>query len=244
MANFEPGEHILRRYDQQLQELMKMVADMATLVQRNATSAFEALLNHDESKGHRVAEADDAVDALELAIDEDCMRIMARHQPTAVDLRLLFAVAKATTDLERIGDEAQKMGKLAMGVANIPVNRSHHTALRHLGEKSLSMLENALDAFVHMDVDKAVAMALVEREVDEEYESMVREQITYLIEDQRSIRHSLNILWAARALERIAHHARNLTDYVVHVVKGKDIRHPRLEPRPRGALDPKYREDT
>jgi phosphate transport system protein len=166
---------------------------------------------------------------MEVTIDEDCSRILATRNPTASDLRLIVTVIKTITDLERIGDESEKLGNIATRLATVERPTDRYREIKHLGELVAEMLHGALDAFARLDADTALAVARRDRVVDEEYESLQRQCITFMMEDPRSIRRALDVLWVARALERIGDHAKNICEYVVYLVLGKDIRHRSIE---------------
>jgi phosphate transport system protein len=173
---------------------------------------------------------------MEVAIDEECTRILVRRQPAATDLRTVITVLKTITDLERIGDEAERIGRIAVQLAEArgPFYK-HANGIQHLGDEVRVMVHGALDAFARLDIKTAVEIARNDRLVDQEYEALMRQLMTFMIEDPRSIGSILNMSWAARALERIGDHAKNICEYLIYLVKGKDIRHTSLEAMEREA---------
>ena len=160
-----------------------------------------------------------------MAIDEECATIIARRQPTASDLRLVIAIIKVNTDLERIGDEAAKVAKQAVRLSEEGASPSSFIEIRHIGNRVASMLHNALDAFARLDVELSVEVVKGDTEVDKEYGSAMRSLVTFMMEDPRNISSSIEILFAAKAIERIGDHAKNMSEYVIYLVKGKDVRH-------------------
>jgi len=165
------------------------------------------------------------VDEMEVDIDEACILIIARRQPAASDLRFVMMVTKAINDLERIGDEARKIANHAVILSEQDGLSQGYKEVRHLGDSVSGMLANALDAFARFDVDAAMKTLNEDAQVDLDYKSALRELVTYMMEDPRSISRAINILWVVRSLERIGDHAKNLCEQIVYVVKGKDIRH-------------------
>ena len=166
---------------------------------------------------------------MEISIDEECVRILARRQPAASDLRLVIAVTKAITDLERIGDEASKIARQAIALNRDGVAPRGYVEVRHIGGHVSRMLQDALDSFARLDMDMALHVVQTDKVVDMEYGTAMREMITFMIEDPRSITRVLNIMWSLRALERIGDHARNLAQYVIYLIKGQDVRHSSLD---------------
>jgi phosphate transport system protein len=229
MEKSDLSHHILSRYNDDLERLRTNVLQMGGLVEEQLKQAVEALVQGDSRLGEQVARADQKVNAMEVAIDDDCSRILATRSPAAGDLRLIVAVIKTITDLERIGDEAEKIGYIGSRLASLERPESRYREIKHLGRIVGEMVHEALDAFARMDADAAVTVAKKDRMIDEEYEAIQRQIITFMMEDPRTIRRGLDVLWVARALERIGDHAKNVCEYVVYMVYGKDIRHLSLD---------------
>jgi phosphate transport system protein len=187
--------------------------------------ALEALLHADSALAEKVLTTEDRVDDLEIQIDEECARVLALRQPAASDLRLIIAVSKAVSDLERIGDESAKIAAMALQLAEDGESPRGYVEVRHIGNHVRNMLRDALDAFARFDADKAVEVAAEDSEVDLEYRSAMRALVTFMMEDPRAISRVLNIIWSLRALERIGDHARNIGEQVIFLVKGTDVRH-------------------
>ncbi|HFD11309.1 MAG TPA: phosphate signaling complex protein PhoU [Crenotrichaceae bacterium] len=218
-------QHISRRYNAELEELRSDVMAMGGLVEKQLADGLIALSTSDTEIAELVATSDYKVNSMEVAIDEKCNQILARRQPAASDLRLVVAIIKTITDLERIGDEAEKLGQLSVQLADKSVTSSQFAELRHLGDHVKTMLNNALDAFARMDVADALRTIEADKQVNDEFESIMRQLITRMMEDPREIKNALRVSWCARALERIGDHASNICEYVIYLVKGKDIRH-------------------
>jgi phosphate transport system protein len=229
METTDLSHHILSRFNADLEGIRSSVLKMGGLVEQQLHDGIHALVNGDSRLGEEVARLDHKVNAMEVAIDEDCSRILATRNPTASDLRLIVAVIKTITDLERIGDEAEKLGHIAARLASMDRPSDRYRELKHIGELVSDMVHGALDAFARFDTDAAVAVARRDRLVDEEYEAIQRQCITFMMEDPRAIRRTLDVLWVARALERIGDHAKNICEYVIYLVLGKDVRHVSLE---------------
>lgn len=221
--------HISQQFNLELRELSNQVLGMGGLVEEQLNNALLALTTQDGQLAEQVYTNDYRINTLEVAIDEDCTRILARRQPTASDLRLVMAVIKIITDLERIGDEAERIARMSIQRSYEDMKSKYYTVVGHLGDHVREMLHNTLDAFARMDVEAALGIIHDDLKVDSEYENISRQLITYMMEDPRTIPMSLSILWSARALERIAAHSRNICEYIIYFVKGKDVRHISLE---------------
>jgi phosphate transport system protein len=225
METTDLSHHILSRFNADLEGVRSAVLQMGGLVEQQLLNGVKALYSGDGRLGEEIVRLDHKVNAMEVAIDDDCSRILATRNPTASDLRLIVAVIKTITDLERIGDEAEKLGSIASRLSTLERPTDRYREIRHMGELVADMLHGALDAVARMDSDAALSVARRDRTVDEEYEAIQRQCITFMMEDPRSIRRALDVLWVARALERIGDHAKNICEYVVYMVLGKDIRH-------------------
>lgn len=222
-------QHISQQFNIELRELRNQVLGMGGLVEEQLANAVVALTSCDYSLAEQVYTADYKINAMEVAIDEDCTRILARRQPTAGDLRLVMSVIKTITDLERIGDEAKRIARMTMQQAQNEAPTKYLMTINHLANMVRQMLHDSLDGFARMDVDVALQIIHEDLQVDNEYESISRQLITYMMEDSRAIPVVLNILWSARALERIGAHSRNICEYVIYFVRGKDVRHVSLD---------------
>ncbi|MBK13551.1 MAG: phosphate transport system regulatory protein PhoU [Porticoccaceae bacterium] len=228
MANMSFENHIVKQFDGELEDIRTMLMEMGGKVEQQLKDAITSVAGVDSALAERVIERESHVDEMELDIDEACMLIIARRQPAATDLRLVMMVSKAVNDLERIGDEAKKIASHAIILAEQDVPSKGYTEVRHLGKGVSNILANALDAFARFDVEAALKTLKDDHQIDLEYKTALRELVTYMMEDPRSISRVINILWVVRSLERIGDHAKNLCEQIVFVVKGQDIRHSEL----------------
>jgi phosphate transport system protein len=223
-------EHTSKRYDAELETVRSLVLQMGGLVETQITAAIEALSTGNLQLADQTIANDHRVNALEVQIDEDCAHIIARRQPAAQDLRMLVTVIKMITDLERIGDEAEKIARMTKLIYS-----AERLLLPRFGEIkaaaaiALEMLKKALDAFARVDISEAAAVVRQDRLLDEQFRGIMRQLITFMMEDPRTISTSIEILFVAKALERIGDHAKNMSEYVVYLVKGKDVRHVTVE---------------
>lgn len=225
MEKMQFENHYMKQFDEDLEEIRTRLMEMGGKVEQQLQNAIRAVTEVDSKLAEEVINQEKLVDTMEVDIDEACILIIARRQPAASDLRLVMMVTKAVNDLERIGDEAKKIAKHAIILAEESAASEGYTEVRHLGQSVLGMLSNALDAFARFDVDAAMRTLEEDRQIDLDYKTALRELVTYMMEDPRSISRVINVLWVVRSLERIGDHAKNLCEQIVFVVKGKDIRH-------------------
>jgi phosphate transport system protein len=220
------SEHIYKQYDAELESVRAKVLEMGGLVEQQIVDALEALVNTDSKLAKEVMDNDHRVNNLEVQIDEDCSHIIARRQPAAGDLRMVMMIVKTITDLERIGDEATKIARTAQKIYEEDrMYKSRFNEIKAMVGLVREMLRTALDGFARLDVSKTVEVAKQDELVDEQFRAAMRQLITFMLEDPRTISMSLEVLFVAKAIERIGDHAKNIAEYVVYMVKGKDVRH-------------------
>lgn len=223
------SDHISQQFNDELEQVKNHLLEMGGLVERQVGDAIKSLIEADSELAAKVQDSDKRINQMELDIDEECTRIIARRQPAASDLRLVIATSKAVNDLERIGDESAKIARLAIQLCEEGESPRGYVEIRHIGDRVRRMTQEALTAFARLDVDNALTVAQEDKDVDMEYESAMRELVTFMMEDPRSIKRVMNVIWALRALERIGDHARNIAEDVIYLVKGKDVRHISLD---------------
>jgi phosphate transport system protein len=229
METADLSHHISRRFNEDLEHVRTRVLAMGGLVEELLGKAISALIEGDSTLGESVSKDDMVVNSMEVAIDEECSRILATRSPAAGDLRLIIAILKTITDLERIGDEGEKIGNIASRLAAMERPENKYREIKHMGRIVADMVHDSLDAFARMDAQAALRVAQRDRMVDEEYEAIQRQSITFMMEDPRSIRRALDVMWIVRSLERVGDHAKNICEYVIFMAHGKDVRHVSLE---------------
>lgn len=227
-----PTEHTYKPFDNELEALRARVLEMGGLVEEQINLAITALTDGDHAIAQQVIENEIRVNALETSSDEACTNIIALRSPTAGDLRMVLTIIRAITDLERIGDEAVKIARYAIKTANgdrTPPSLPRHADIRYMSGLATRMLRQALNAFARVDVTGIADLARQDLDVDEEYHLIVRHLITYMMEDPRTISSCIDLLFIAKAIERVGDHAKNIAKYVVYMVTGADVRHASLE---------------
>ncbi len=232
-------EHTSRQYDQDLETVRSRMMQMGGLVESQIRAAVAGYLDGDIARVEQVIAADSKVNDLELAIDDDLGHIIVRRQPAASDLRLILAMSKTVVDLERIGDEAAKIARMAREIHSgspVVVHGAKLATIHHVSDIAIGMLRKSLDAFARLDAAAAVEVCGEDAAIDEEFRAVLRQLITFMMEDPRTISTSLNIVWVAKAFERIGDHSKNIAEYVIYIVKGRDVRHIPLADLQREAL--------
>ncbi|MFQ3172648.1 MAG: phosphate transport system protein [Oleispira sp.] len=224
------NQHISQQFNADLETIRNQMLAMGGLVQRQVSDAIEAICSGDTSSADKIIQREDEVNEMEISIDQECTHILVRRQPAASDLRMVLAVSRVVRDLERMGDEAAKVAIHALEIAsgNQPGSKMCNQSIRHMGSAVVKMTSDALDAFARHDIEGAIEVVRSDKMVDDQYASAIRELSTYMMEDPRSISQAINILWILRAIERIGDHARNISEQVIYLVSGADVRHSSL----------------
>ncbi|RZR48411.1 phosphate transport system regulator PhoU [Vibrio vulnificus] len=218
------GRHISGQFNVELESIRTHVLTMGGLVEQQLSFAMQALHNDDIDLARRVVRDDHKVNAMEVSIDDACTRIIAKRQPTAKDLRLIMAIIKTITDLERIGDVATRMAYVAIESPSSK-ERQFNVSLEPLARQAIQMLHLVLDAFARMDVDAAAEVHKMDDKIDAKYEAVIRQLMTYMMENPKNIPNILQVMWSARAIERVGDRCQNICEYIIYFVKGKDVRH-------------------
>lgn len=220
------GEHSSKQYDQELEGIRSKVLLMGGMVETQFEEALNCFRVDDAAKADKVMADDHAVNQLEVQLDDACSHLIVKRQPTANDLRTVMATIKVITDLERIGDESSKIARTAKGLHARGVGSfAHYDMIRTIGKATSDLLHDSLDAFARLDGKQALQIIAADEIVDHEFRTILRNLITFMMEDPRTISSALDTLWVAKAIERIGDHAKNIAEYVIYVVEGRDIRH-------------------
>ena len=223
-------KHLSSQFDSELNNISARVMELGGLVESQIRQAIYALSQFSAEAAQQVIEAEARVNAMEVDIDRELSSIIARRQPTARDLRLLIAFSKATANLERMGDEATKMARMVKSIIESGAARSlPSNDLRVAADLASGLLRKALDAFARLDTKAAVAILKEDDLIDKEFDGFVRKLITYMMEDPRTISASLDLLFLAKAIERIGDHSKNVAELIIYLVKGKDVRHTTMD---------------
>ena len=221
-----PSDHSSKQYDQDLEAIRSKVLQMGGLVESQFTEAIACFRSGDVAQAEAIIKSDESVNRLEVTLDEDCSHLIVRRQPAANDLRIVMATSKLITDLERVGDEATKIARVARDIHTRGVTTiNHYDTIRVIANRAGYMLHDALDAFARLDEAQATKIISEDELVDHEFRSIMRTLITFMMEDPRTISAALDTMWVAKAIERIGDHCKNIAEYVIYVVEGKDIRH-------------------
>jgi len=222
-----PSEHSSKQYDHDLEAIRSKVLMMGGLVENQFRDAVACFRTGDIAQAEQVMKADEGVNRLEVTLDDTCSHLIVKRQPAANDLRTVMATIKVITDLERIGDEATKIARTSksMHERGAYSGFNHYETIRVIANSASGLLHDALDAFARLDKKQAIQLIAQDQQIDHEFRSIIRGVVTFMMEDPRTISAALDTLWVAKAIERIGDHAKNIAEYVIYVVEGKDIRH-------------------
>lgn len=232
--------HTVKQFDVLLDNLRNLVLEMGGLVEDQIHKAINALNDEDVTAAREVIARDQIINGMQVKTDEDSVSLIALRQPLGGDLRLIMSLSKIVTDLERIGDEAEKIARMTVKIYDAPNSPPSAKLLRDvapMAKQAMDMLHGCLDALARLDVEKAVEIAKGDDELDQEFQSALRRLITYMMEDPRTIGHAINVLFIIKALERIGDHAKNIAEYLIYLVRGKDVRHVNMEVLVQDALE-------
>ena len=223
------NKHTVSKFDQDIDQIERGILMMSDHVRQQVADAIEGLTSNNMALLEKVIQGDKAVNKAEMQLDEACIQLIARHAPHASDLRLIMTMMQMVTDLERVGDEAKKIAKAARAIVESESHFVPKIELRHVANMALEMLGEAMDAFARHDISATTAIARKDKEVDAIFKGVMRQLATFMMEDPRLISRSLDVLFIAKSIERVGDHATNIAEYVVYMVKGKDVRHSTLE---------------
>jgi len=225
MDNHKIGHHISEKFNKDLEDIRNKVLTMGGLVEHQIELAVQAFTTGDLELADQVIKQDNQVDALEMAIDQECSQIIALRQPTAFDLRMLISVIKIVREIERAGDKAERVAQMAIKLAGTEQQLHSQYELEHMAEIIKEMLHLALDAFARVSIENITDITGRDENVNREYENIIRRLITRMMEDPRNITRALDVIWTARAMERIGDYACNICEHLIYMVNGEDVRH-------------------
>ncbi len=229
MSDLHLGQHISRRFNEELEEVRSKVLHMGGIVETQLANALRVMVNDEIELAKEVINADSIVNSLEVEIDEECTRIVALRQPAATDLRLVMTVTKTINDLERMGDEAKRIARMSRKEMDGALDDEVRADLELLGEMVRNMLRQVLDSFARTDVDTAILVVKADKKVDKKYKKLLKQLIKQMSEDPAVIPAVMNIIWAVRSLERLADRCQNIAEHVIYMVLGMDVRHIKLD---------------
>ncbi len=219
------NRHISGQYDSELESVRLGFMDMGGRVERQVQTATRAFVTHDAEAAETVRAGEEQINRLERVLDDRCIHIIARRQPTAGDLRLLITIMKGCIDLERIGDEAEKIARMAAKISHLPLPANQYASVKHMQQSVIRMVAKTLDSFARLDLDAARSVIQADAEVDKMFAHINESLSQGLHMRAESVMQSLNTIWTARALERIGDHAKNICEYTVYLIEGTDVRH-------------------
>lgn len=229
MSDLHIGEHISQQFNEELEDARRKVLQMGGVVEEQLANAMRVLVNGESELAKEVIKADAIVNSLEVEIDEECVRIVARRQPAATDLRLIITISKTITEIERIGDEAKRMARMTRKDMGGVLMEEVRAELAHMGELARDMLRQVLDAFARTDVDTAIQVIKADKKVDKKYKKITKSLIGQMGIDPEVIPTVMKIMWAVRALERLADRCQNIAEHIIYMVLGMDVRHIKLD---------------
>ena len=229
MSDLHLGQHISRRFNEELEEVRSKVLHMGGVVEGQLANALRVLVNDETALAKDVVNADSIVNSFEVDIDEECTRIVALRQPAATDLRLVMAVTKTINDLERMGDEAKRIARMSRKDMDGALEDDVRSELEYLGELVREMLRQVLDAFARTDVDTAIKVVKADKKVDKKYKKIIKQLVKQMGKDPQVIPQVMNIIWAVRSLERLADRCQNIAEHIIYMVLGMDVRHIKLD---------------
>lgn len=229
MDKLHIGEHISRRFNEELEEVRSQVLNMGGVVEEQLSNALKVLVSDEVELVKSVIDADARVNSLEVEIDEECTRIVVRRQPAASDLRLVMAVIKTINELERIGDEAKRVAKMSREELSGTLQEDVRAELTQMGDLVRDMLRQVLDAFARTDVDTAVDVVKADKKVDKKYKKLTKKLIKQMRNDPDAVPAVVNVMWAVRSLERLGDRCQNIAEHIIYMVLGTDVRHIKLD---------------